>query len=300
MNITSANQALARLRSEWASLVIFSKREWIIWLSYKMNAWMWFLDVLINTTIFFLLSLLTQGSSASFFPYGTDYVTFVALGLCVHYISYTNLGDPYTRVARIYWGGTMDLFLLSPLSYFTPMMGIMFRSVIDDYPRVVLSVLFGGVLFGATFNTAHWGAALGFLALTLLSTFGLGMISASSFYLFNFKQQTEPVRFLFQDVIIALTAGYFYPLTILPYPLQILGSFIPHTYALDALRRLIVPGGDIVAPALPLQELLPLSPISVDAVVLMGMTALTLPLGWYMYIQGIERARREGTLTRWQ
>lgn len=294
------SKVLARLESEWAALVIFSKREWIIWLSYKMNAWMWFLDVLINTTIFFLLSLLTRGSHASFFPYGTDYVTFVVLGLCVHYISFTNLGDPYSRVSRIYWGGAMDLYLLSPLSYFTPMMGIMFRSVIDDYPRVILSVLFGGVLFGATFSTTHLGASAGLLILILLATFGLGMMSASSFYLFNFKQQTEPVRFIFQDVIVALTAGYFYPLTILPYPLQIVGSLIPHTYALDALRRLIVPGGDLVAPALPLQHLVPLSPIALDTVVLVVMAGLTLPLGWAMYVLGIERARREGTLTRWQ
>jgi ABC-2 type transport system permease protein len=265
-----------------------------------MNAWMWFLDVFINSTIFFLLSLLTQDSGANFFPYGTNYVTFVVMGMCVHYISYTNLGDPYPRVARVYWGGTMDLFLLSPLSYFTPMMGIMFRSVIDDYPRVILTVLFGGLFFGAIFNTAHLGLAVLFLILSLLATFGIGMISASSFYLLNFKQQTEPIRFLFQDVIVALTAGYFYPLTILPYPLQILGSFIPHTYALDALRRLVVPGGDLVTPALPLQHSLSLSPIAIDSLVLVGMTLLTLPLGWFMYVQGIERARREGTLTRWQ
>ena len=203
---------LSRLKSEWASLVIFSRREWIIWSSYRMNAWMWFLDVLINTTIFFMLSLLTRGSGADFFPYGTDYVTFVVLGLCVHYISWTNLGDPYKRVACIYWGGTMDLYLLSPLSYFTPFMGIMFRSVIDDYPRVLLSILFGGLAFRREFNTESPGRwALGFLLLTLLATFGIGIISASSFYLFNFKQQTEPVRFLFQDVIVALTAGVLLP-----------------------------------------------------------------------------------------
>ena len=300
MNRPSALPSLARLRSEWASLIIFSKREFIIWNSYRMNAWMWFLDVLINTTVFFLLSLLTRGSGADFFPYGSDYVTFVVMGLCVHYISFTNFGDPYSRVARIYWGGTMDLYLLSPLSYFTPMMGIMFRSVIDDYPRVILSILFGGLLFGAVFHTAWLGLAALFLLLTLLATFGMGMVSASSFYLFNFKQQTEPVRFLFQDVIIALTAGYFYPLTVLPYPLQILGSFIPHTYALDALRRLVVPGGDLVAPALPLQHALPLSPLAVDGLVLALMTLITLPLGWWMYVRGIEKARREGTLTRWQ
>lgn len=57
---------------------------------------------------------------------------------------------------------------------------------------------------------------LAILVLILCSTFGIGMISASSFYLFNFKQNTEPVRFILQDIVVALTAGYYYPLTVLP------------------------------------------------------------------------------------
>ena len=46
---------MQQLKREWASLMVFSKREYIIWSSYRMNAWMWFLDVLFNTTIVFML-----------------------------------------------------------------------------------------------------------------------------------------------------------------------------------------------------------------------------------------------------
>ena len=289
------------LFSEWDSLKMFSKRELIIWLSFKMNALMWVLDTLFTTIIFFMLSLVVRGSDVSFFPYGSNYVSFVVLGLFVHFISYTNLGDCIVRVSRIYWGGTMDLYLLSPLSYVTPMLGIMFRGVIDDYPRSVLALLFGWLFFGAVFVFSNPPLLLVILILILLSTFGIGMVSASSFYLFDFKQQTEPVKFIFQDVIIALTAGYYYPLTVLPHPLQILGSFIPHAYALDALRRLMIPGGDTQAPVLPLQLAVQgISPIALDIAVLSLMSAVFLPLGWFMYIKGIEKARREGTLTRWQ
>jgi ABC-2 type transport system permease protein len=280
---------------------MFSKREFIIWWSYKMNALMWVLDTLFTTIIFFMLSLVARGSDISFFPYGGNYVSFVVLGLFVHFISFTNLGDPYPRVARIYWGGTMDLYLLSPLSYFTPMLGIMFRGVIDDYPRSVLALLFGWLFFGAVFTFHRPLVLLLLLALILLSTFGIGMISASSFYLLDFKQQTEPVRFIFQEVIVALTAGYYYPITVLPYPLQVLGSFIPHTYALDAFRRLMIPGGDTGTPVLPLQLALPgMDPIMLDIVALTVMSAVFLPIGWFLYVKGIERARRDGTLTRWQ
>ena len=289
------------LRSEWDSFLMFSKREFIIWWSYKMNALMWVLDVLFNTVVFFMLSLVTRGSSISFFPYGNNYVSFIVLGMFVHYISYTNLGDCIVRVGRIYWGGTMDLYLLSPLSYFTPLMGVMFRGVIDDYPRSVLALLFGWLFFGAVFVFINIHILIVLLLLVLISTFGIGMISASSFYLFNFKQQTEPVKFIFQDVIIALTAGYYYPITVLPHPLQVLGSFIPHTYALDALRRLMIPGGETTTAVLPLQLFFTrINPVSLDIVVLLLMCGIFLPLGWFMYIKGIEKARREGTLTRWQ
>jgi len=177
----------------------------------------------------------------------------------------------------------------------------MFRGVIDDYPRSALSLLFGWLFFGAVFIFASPAVLLILLLLILISTLGLGIISASSFYLFNFKQDNEPVKFIFQDVIIALTAGYYYPITVLPYPLQILGSFIPHTYAIDALRRLMIPGSNIHAPVLPLQLVLPwVNPVSLDVVVLVCMSLVFLPLGWFMYVKGIEKARREGTLTRWQ
>ena len=286
---------------EWDSLKMFSKREVIIWLSYKMNAIMWVLDTLFTTIIFFMLSLVTRGRDIDFFPYGGNYVSFVVLGLFVHFISYTNLGDCNRRVARIYWGGTMDLYLLSPLSYFTPLLGVMFRGVIDDYPRSILAVLFGCLFFGAVFSFNNPPILLLTLILILLSTFGLGVISASSFYLLDFKQQIEPVKFLFQDVIIALTAGYYYPLTVLPHSLQILGSFIPHTYALDTLRRLMIPGGDTTTPVLPIQLALPeINPVLLSILVLTFMSIAFLLMGWFLYIKGIEKARRDGTLTRWQ
>ena len=289
------------MRREWDSLVMFSKREFIIWRSFKLNALMWVLDTLFNTTVFFLLSLVARGAGVSFAPYGGNYVSFVVLGLFVYYISFTNLGDAFVRIARIYWNGAMDLYLLSPLSYVTPMMGIMFRGVIDDYPRSVLAMLFGWAFFGAVFTFHAPVLLVVILLLVLASTLGIGIISASSFYLFGFRQQTEPIRFLFQDVIIALTAGYCYPITVLPYPLQVLGSFIPHTYALDALRRLMIPGGDVATPVLPLQlALSDVSPVTLDVLVLVVMTAVFVPLGWFLYVKGIGKARRDGTLTRWQ
>ena len=281
------------------SIAAFAKREYIIWISYKVNILTWVLDVFINSTLFFMLSLL-MGKNTNIQPYGNNYVSFVVLGLSAYYISYTNLGDPYDRVARIYWNGTMDLYLLSPLSLVTPIIGIMYRSVLDDYPRVLLAFFFGALFFGAKFTFLEPLSIILIIILLGISTFGIGMISASSFFLLNLKVGTEPVKFIFQDIVIALAAGYFYPVSVLPPSLQVLSSILPHTYALDALRRLMVPNGNLTMPVLPLQKALNVSPIGLDIVVLFAMSVIFLYLGFYLYIAGVEKARRNGTLTRWQ
>jgi hypothetical protein len=39
--------------------------------------------------------------------------------------------------------------------------------------------------------------------------------------------------------------------------------------------------------------------VTTDLVVLLVLTAIFLPLGWWLFPLGIEKARRNGTLTRW-
>lgn len=76
---------------------------------------------------------------------------------------------------------------------------------------------------------------------------------------------------------------------------------IPHTYAFDMLRRLLDPGARANILVLPIQQAFPsISPLLVDEEALLLFALLLLPLGVFAYGQGIERARQNGTLTRWQ
>ena len=192
-------------------------------------------------------------------------MSFVVIGITVNVFINTNLSDPYIRIQRSYFNGTMDLFLLSPMSIYTPLLGLMTKSILDDYPRLFFTFGFGMLFFGATFNFAAWPLALLFTVLFLAAGFGIGLLSASSFYLLNIKKGTEPVQFVVQQLLATLLAGAYYPITVLPKPLQWLACLIPHTYAFDALRRLLDPGAQIDAPVLPIQYALPgLSPVVVD------------------------------------
>lgn len=290
------------LWSEFGALWSFGLREYRIWQSYRVNQVMWVANLFVQTLMFFLMGKMVAGSAGKLLgpAYGNNYMSFIVVGITVNVFIYTNLSDPFTRIARSYFNGTMDLFLLSPMSIYTPLLGLMTKSAIDDYPRLFFTGGFGMLLFGATFNFGKWPMALWFTVLFLAAGFGIGLISASSFYLLNIKKGTEPVRFIVQDLLAALFAGAYYPVTVLPRPFQWVACLIPHTYAFDALRRLLDPGANASVPVLPIQHVLPWSPIVVDEVALGLLSVILLPLGFYLYGRGIEKARRDGTLTRWQ
>jgi ABC-2 type transport system permease protein len=300
-------QSQASGRTSWwrdlPALWAFGLREYRIWQSYRVNQALWITNLFVTTLLFFLLGETTAGDAQHLLgpAYGDNYMSFIVIGVTVNVFINTNLTDPYIRIQRSYFNGTMDLFLLSPMSIYTPLLGLMTKSILDDYPRLFFTFGFGMLFFGATFNFTSWPLALAFTLLFLAAGFGLGMLSASSFYLLDIKKGTEPVQFVVQQILATLLAGAYYPVTVLPKSLQWLACLIPHTYAFDALRRLLCPGAQVNAPVLPIQYALPgLSPLAVDGLALLALTIVLLPLGVLAYGRGIERARRQGTLTRWQ
>jgi ABC-2 type transport system permease protein len=285
-----------------ATLWAFAVREYRIWQSYRANQTLWVSNLFVNTLLYFLMGRMLAGQAAAYLgpAYGRNYMSFIVVGITVNVFINTNLVDPYIRIARSYFNGTMDLYLLSPMSVYTPVLGLMAKSVIDDYPRLFFTGGFGMLFFGARFDFAHWLPALGFTLLFLAAAYGIGLISASSFYLLNIKKGTEPVQFIVQQLLAALLAGTYYPVTVLPRAMQWLACLIPHTYAFDALRRLLDPGASLAVPVLPIQHTLALPPLTVDALALAIQTAVLVPVGFFLYGFGVEKARREGTLTRWQ
>ncbi len=288
------------VRGQLSALWGFSIREYFLWKAYRARQIMWVANILTNTIIFFILGRLVGGNAAALLaPYGTNYVTFILIGMILNYYLVTNLADPFSRIRRVYFSGTMDLYMLSPMGAHTPMLGLMGRSVFDDYPWAIFIVIIGSLFFGAQFVFSAWPLILLFTLVTLIVAYGIGLISASTFYLFDFKQQNEPVRFLIQQVLVALVAGTYYPPTVLPKAFQWIAAFLPHTYAYDAIRRLMSPGANRTTPTLLAHYWLPWNAVTTDLVVLLIMTVVFVPLGLWLFPLGIEKARRNGTLTRW-
>jgi hypothetical protein len=79
---------------------------------------------------------------------------------------------------------------------------------------------------------------------------------------------------------------------------KVLGLLLPQAYALDASRRLLI-AGSTSQKVLLMQSLIPVDPIIGDVVVLLAISVVYVPLGYYAFRSGIRYAQRIGNLTRW-
>jgi ABC-2 type transport system permease protein len=82
-----------------------------------------------------------------------------------------------------------------------------------------------------------------------------------------------------------LVSGVYYPLSVLPIPMQIAGAASPHTYALQGIRSSLLDGAGV-------QAQLP----TIGILLFMG--ALMIPLSLWVFSWAEKRAKRLGLLKR--
>jgi hypothetical protein len=168
------------------------------------------------------------------------------------------------------------------------------RALQNAAAMVLVGWGFGAQIQGGPVQIA--GAAAVVL-LGAVAVLGLGLVSAAMFMLVNAKGWSDPVGWAI-GVAQGLAAGVNFPIAILPGPLRALAQLLPHTYTIDAARRLLLPSADL--PALPLHAVLaPLTPLQADLAALVLAAALLPCLGAAAFAAGLAKARTDGGLSRW-
>jgi len=138
----------------------------------------------------------------------------------------------------------------------------------------------GAILFHFPLGRANWIGVIAVLAATLLAFSGLGVLSAA--YLLLFKRGNPAKWFLLG--ISSVVGGMLFPVSILPDWLQFIAKLNPITYALDAMRAVLLDGASLWAISRPLLLLL------VFAVIL-------LPASMAVFSWALRRTKATGTLT---
>ena len=178
--------------------------------------------------------------------------------------------------------GTLEAMLVSP----TPTSVVIFSSTAWDFTwgalRLVVYLLSAVFIFGVHLDVkSPLALALG-IGLTLLSSAGIGMLSAS--FILYFKRG-DPVNLLL-TMGTTFFGNVFFPSKLLPGPAQAVAAWLPMSWSLKVVRGALLKGASF-------------SDLSGELGRLAVLTALLVPLGLLGARIAIRRAKREGSLVQY-
>jgi ABC-2 type transport system permease protein len=213
---------------------------------------------------------------------GIDPFSWLLVGLAFQYYFTAALFSFSAKIRNEQLLGTLEAMLVSP----TPTSVVIFSSAAWDFTygaiRVVAYLLFAKLLFGVHLHASSLGTlALG-IVLTLLSSAGLGILSAS--FVLYFKRG-DPVNF-FLSALTGLFGTVLFPAQKLWPSIQWISAWLPVTSSLAVVRGALLQGK-------------PFHELRHEILHLLGFTVVLVPLGLILSRFAIRKAKREGTLIQY-
>ena len=148
----------------------------------------------------------------------------------------------WAMATQFFWdrgAGNLELFAMAPTSLAAILLGMALGGAYVSLTRAIAILLVASTLFGVGYSAAGLLPALGIFVLTISALYCLGMLLASLFLFYQREAwqladaMQEPIYFL---------SGFYFPIRSLGAVVGGLGSLIPLTLGLDAIRQLVLPG----------------------------------------------------------
>ncbi len=180
------------------------------------------------------------------------------------------------------WEGTIESTFMAPVRRLTFIAGSSAFAVLYSFVRAVGIFIVVALFFDLDMGSANWLGAFVVLAVGSLGLLGVGIMAAALPLLFleRGSQMTVVVQ-----AALLLVSGVYYPVAVLPDWLEWMSHGSPATYVLNAMRAAVLDGA-------PLGELTP------HFWPLLLITAVSLPLGVWVFTAAERYALRHGRLKR--
>ena len=166
---------------------------------------------------------------------GSDYFTFVALGIAVVAVIGTAVVGFGQRLQQLQQQGSIETLLIEPAPW------TVLPVAMNVWPAALGTATCGLVLglagvMGAQLSLAGLPAFLGVLALGMAASASVGILSASLLIL---AKRSDPVVQLYR-VVAPLLGGAMFPLELLPGWLLPVSYLLPHTYLIAGARHTLM------------------------------------------------------------
>ncbi len=252
------------------------KRYWVwevVWLFYSL--------VSVLSIGFLASGLGTLGVEGGSFDLHKAQLYLLVGALLWGYLSLVFMEAAYA-IAWERWEGTIEYTFMAPIRRITHLFGICLFAIGYGLMRTFVVLLIATAMFNLDFSHADIPAALAVLGASTVPLIGLAIFT-SVLPLLS-PQKGEQMSVAVQGFLL-LVSGVYYPLSVLPLPMQIAGAGSPLTYALGGIRSSLLDGAGIPA-QLP----------TIGILLLMG--AVMIPASLWVFSWAENRAKRLGLLKR--
>lgn len=257
-----------------------TRATWITASSYRMGMLVSLLGlVVVLLPLYFIANALQPTMQHTIAAEAQQYFGFVVLGaVCFSLASSCATALPSALDGAIS-RGTLEAILGTPARLTAVCAGLMGYGVIWSLVRAAILVAVA-VALGADIVWRAGPAGLVVLILIMLSYVGLSLVFSALVLIFR---TTGPLPTLVLTASMFL-GGVYYPTSVIPSWIRNFAEFLPLTYGLRALRRILL-RGDAITSVVP------------DVLMLTGMTMVTIATGVGLFYFALRRARRSGALS---
>ncbi len=258
----------------------FIRRDYLNHVSYRMAAFMGVFGLFMTLAAFYFMTQMWDPNADGLD--GIEPFDWLLIGLAFQYYFSTALYSFSAKIRDEQMLGTLEAMLVSP----TPTSVVIFSSAAWDFTygalRVGLMLLFATLFFNVDLHVTSLPAVLVGVLLTLLSSAGLGILSAS--FVLYFKRG-DPINFLLSGAT-TFFGNVFFPVEKLPEGIRFISDYLPITWSLRIVRGSLLQGQ-------------PLAELQGEFVSLGILTLFLLPAGLVASRFAIRKAKRAGSLIQY-
>ena len=264
------------------SALSFAKLEYRSLRFYPSNLVLAVIQSFVSAGMWFFVSLfLKDYAASSLSAYGGDFVSYMVIGVVFFQNASIILTLPFQSINTAFWDKRLEVYNSSPYGIWAFISGrfiwTFFYQLIIQAGVLVSAVLFAGVKINDSIPII---TMLAFYISFILTNFGLGLIGAGTFFYLEVKQGREPFTWLV-DVLARIFSGIYYPLTVLPVGLVFISRLIPHTYAMEGMRLVLLRGQGLEN-----------SVVRNNLLVTLGFAVVTMAVGIFTFNKALDGAYR--------
>ncbi len=171
----------------------------------------------------------------------SEYIGFVVLGGAMSAFWFNVL---WAMASQLYWEketGNLTLYIIAPTSLMSILLGMALGGLLSTAVRAMVILLIGSWLFQVQYAVVSFWALFAVFLLTMAALYGMGMMMASLFLLFN--REAWHIANLLEPPVM-LFSGFYFPVKAFGFAMALVASLIPLTMGMDAMRQLAFPFGD--------------------------------------------------------